>query len=81
VITTHPLAGLKRLKVDNDERVCFLNPAEENHLRDALVKREARLRAARDRFIAWLACCGAGRNTPSLTTPRHSCSPVTMARG
>jgi len=53
VITTHPLAGLKRLKVDDDERVRFLTPAEENRLRDALLKRETRLRDARDRFNAW----------------------------
>jgi integrase len=53
VIDTHPLQGLKRLKVDDDERVRFLTPAEENRLRDALGKREANLRNARDRFNAW----------------------------
>jgi integrase len=55
VIDTHPLAGLKRLKVDDDERVRFLTPAEETRLREALVKRETRLRDARDRFNAWRA--------------------------
>jgi integrase len=53
VINTHPLAALKRLKVDDDERVRFLTPAEENRLREALLKRETRLRDARDRFNAW----------------------------
>jgi integrase len=53
VIATHPLAGLKRLKVDDDERVRFLTPAEENRLRDALVKRETNQRDARDRFNEW----------------------------
>lgn len=53
VIATHPLSGLKRLKVDDDERVRFLTASEENRLRDALVKREANLRSARDRFNRW----------------------------
>jgi len=53
VIDTHPLQGLKRLKVDDDERVRFLTAAEENRLRDALVKRETQLREARDRFNRW----------------------------
>jgi integrase len=50
IIAAHPLQGLKRLKVDDDERVRFLNDAEEARFRDALVKRETNLRAARDRF-------------------------------
>jgi integrase len=53
VIEIHPLQGLKRLKVDDDERVRFLTPAEENRLRDALVARETKLREARDRFNRW----------------------------
>jgi len=53
VIEVHPLQGLKRLKVDDDERVRFLTPAEENRLRDALVTRETKLRNARDRFKQW----------------------------
>ena len=39
IIENHPLQGLKRLKVDDDERVRFLTPAEENRLRDAPVTR------------------------------------------
>jgi integrase len=50
IIAVHPLQGLKRLKVDDDERVRFLTAAEENRFRDSLVKRETNLRAARDRF-------------------------------
>jgi integrase len=53
VIDAHPMAGLKRLKVDDDERVRFLSPAEEKRLRDALVKRETVMREARDRFNEW----------------------------
>src|SRR5262249_12179334 len=53
VIATHPLTGLKRLKVDDDERVRYLKPDEENRLRDALMKRETNLREARDRFNEW----------------------------
>src|SRR5204863_3746106 len=53
VIEAHPLQGLKRLKVDDDERVRFLTAAEENRLRDALVMRETKLRQARDRFNRW----------------------------
>jgi integrase len=55
VVEEHPLQGLKRLKVDDDERVRFLGAEEEKRLRDALVKRESLLRAARDRFNAWRA--------------------------
>jgi integrase len=44
VIEPHPLRGLKRLKVDDAERVRFLTLAEENRLRDALTKRTDHLR-------------------------------------
>jgi integrase len=53
IIAEHPLKGLKRLKVDDDERVRFLSPDEEKRLRNALVKRETDLRGARDRFNEW----------------------------
>jgi integrase len=52
IIDTHPMAGLKRLKVDDDERVRYLSSAEEKRLRDALVKRDSDMRAARERFNA-----------------------------
>lgn len=55
VIDAHPMAGLKRLKVDDDERVRYLLPDEERRLREALMQREENLRAARDRFNAWRA--------------------------
>ena len=48
VIEVHPLQGLKRIKVDDDERVRYLSADEENRLREALVKRESALRASRD---------------------------------
>ena len=53
VIDKHPMQGLKRLKVDDDERVRYLSADEENRLRGALIKREDNLRAARDRFNEW----------------------------
>lgn len=53
IIAAHPLRGLKRLKVDADERVRYLTADEENRLRDALAKREAAMRAARDRGNEW----------------------------
>ncbi|MEO7207051.1 MAG: site-specific integrase [Steroidobacteraceae bacterium] len=53
VIAIHPLQGLKRLKVDDDERVRYLSASEENRLRDALVRRENRLRNSRNRTNEW----------------------------
>jgi integrase len=53
VIEAHPLQGLKRLKVDDDERVRYLSSEEESRLRDALIERETKLRAARDRGNEW----------------------------
>jgi integrase len=53
VLDKHPMAGFKRLKVDDDERVRYLSAVEEKRLRDALVKRETQLREARDRFNTW----------------------------
>jgi integrase len=58
VITEHPMAGLKRLKVDDDERVRYLSQPEEKRLREALVKREGDLRAARDRGNEWRSARG-----------------------
>jgi integrase len=55
IIDNHPLKGLKRLKVDDDERVRFLSTAEEQQLRNALVKRESNMRDARERFNGWRA--------------------------
>jgi integrase len=53
VLDSHPMEGLKRLKVDDDERVRYLSVAEEERLRVALVARETKLRVARDTFNAW----------------------------
>jgi integrase len=52
-LPVHPFAGLKRLKVDEQERVRYLTPEEEGRLRQALLTREDNLRKARDRFNAW----------------------------
>jgi integrase len=53
IVAEHPLRGLKRIKVDDDDRVRFLSSDEEKRLRNALIKREADLRGARDRFNEW----------------------------
>jgi integrase len=53
VLDRHPMAGLKRLKVDDDERVRYLTPAEEARLREALIERQSDQRAARARFNEW----------------------------
>jgi integrase len=55
IIEKHPLQGLKRLKVDDDERVRFLSADEEKRLREALKRRETDIRGARDRFNEWRA--------------------------
>ncbi len=53
VLEADPMVGLKRIKVDDDERVRYLSQAEEERLRTALVDRDTKLRAARDRFNEW----------------------------
>lgn len=53
LIEKHPLEKLKPLKVDNSPKVRYLNNEEEQHLREALDKREDKLRAARERYNQW----------------------------
>jgi len=53
VLDSHPLQGLKPLKVDKAGRVRFLTSEEEAALRKALADREAGLRQARVRFNTW----------------------------
>lgn len=53
MLPAHPLATVKRAKGDDDSRVRFLSPVEERRLREALAKREMRLRAARTSGNAW----------------------------
>ncbi|WP_286902876.1 site-specific integrase [Pseudomonas sp. UBA2628] len=53
VIETHPLARLKRLKVDKRGRVRFLSVDEEVSLQKALVEREQRIRIERDSANLW----------------------------
>jgi integrase len=55
VIEAHPLAGVKRSKVDDNAIVRYLDDAEEKRLRAALDTREERIRAERDRANAWRA--------------------------
>jgi integrase len=53
VIEKHPMQGVKRLKVDDDERVRYLSAAEETRLREALAKRDNSKRERRARFNEW----------------------------
>ena len=52
-IDRHPFSGLKPLKHDRSGRVRYLDEDEEHELRDALLKREDKLRKDRERFNAW----------------------------
>jgi len=53
VIDKHPMQGVKRLKVDGDERVRYLTADEEARLRAALAKRDTAKRERRERFNEW----------------------------
>jgi integrase len=55
LIDVHPLAGVKRSKVDDNAIVRYLDDEEEKRLRAALDAREERIRAERDRANAWRA--------------------------
>jgi integrase len=52
-IDRHPFSGLKPLKHDRSGRVRYLDEEEEYQLRDALLRREDKLRKDRERFNAW----------------------------
>lgn len=53
LLDAHPLAGVKPSKVTSGNVVRYLSKAEEERLRDALVKREASRRAHRESGNAW----------------------------
>jgi integrase len=53
LLPANPLAGVKRIKRDIEERVRYLSPAEEKRLRKALDARETRRKAERVRGDAW----------------------------
>ena len=53
LLDKHPLAKVKRLKVDSRSRVRFLSPGEEEALRTAMDDREERIRAERDSANKW----------------------------
>jgi integrase len=55
VISKHPIAGLKRLKAEKENRVRYLSSDEETRLKTALVAREARIREERRSANAWRA--------------------------
>ena len=53
LIDRHPLAKVKPWKVDTHGVVRFLSPDEERRLREALARRDAGMRAARERGNQW----------------------------
>lgn len=55
VLEVHPLAKLKRLKVDRRGRVRYLTPEEEKALRKAMMDREAAICTERDSANKWRA--------------------------
>lgn len=55
VLEAHPMAKLKRLKVDSRGRVRYLAPDEEKALRDAMTEREAAICAERENANKWRA--------------------------
>jgi len=58
VLDRHPLKGLKPMKYNKTPRVRYLSPTEEAALREALIKREDRMRAERVRMNEHLAARG-----------------------
>jgi integrase len=57
-LTAHPLAAVKRTKVDDNTIVRYLDDREEKRLRTALDAREERVRSERDRANRWRAVRG-----------------------
>jgi integrase len=51
-LPTNPITGVKPAKVEKDDRVRYLSPAEEGRLRQALAHRDAAKIAARTRTVA-----------------------------
>ena len=54
IISIHPLAGLKPLKIDSGCKTRYLSPREEEALRLALDEREAKMADARQSHNKWL---------------------------
>ena len=55
LLPANPLAGVKRIKRDIEERVRYLAPGEERALRTTLERRDATARARRESGNAWRA--------------------------
>jgi integrase len=53
ILDVHPLVKLKPLKADNNGKIRYLTIAEEKPLREALDRREARIRAERASANEW----------------------------
>ncbi len=64
VLDTHPLAGMKALKIDKSPKKRYLSPEEEKRLRIALDERQEAQRKDRASFNQWRAA----RNKPLLDT-------------
>lgn len=55
VLEIHPLERMKKLRVDDRSRIRYLNPDEENALREALQVRSEEMRNGRDNTNKWRA--------------------------
>lgn len=53
ILTSNPIATVKRMKVDRSPKVRFLDQSEETRLRDALIKREMSLQQERRNANSW----------------------------
>lgn len=52
-LEVNPIRGVEKPKIDRSPRVRYLDEAEEKRLRDALVARDAKIKAERDSANAW----------------------------
>ena len=68
LLDDHPIAGVKRSKIDSNPRVRFLSKDEDQRLRVALDAREDRIRRERDSANLWRAV----REYPPLQNLRKS---------
>ncbi len=70
IIEINPLAGMKRLKIDDKGRVRYLSIEEEEALRQALDNRQDKQREERVRYIKW--CRERDREAPAPYTEPHT---------
>jgi integrase len=77
LLDKNPLAGVKRIKRDIEDRVRFLSPAEEKRLRAALAKRDDLFRRRRVSANAWRDARGK-QTLPELEGYADHITPMTL---